>query len=133
MATHDDVRRIARTLPDTTESSEDSAQFAVSVRAGARDGGSAWTWIERIEPKHPRFPNPAVLAVRVINLEEKEALLAVGRPELFTEPHYNGFPAVLVRLAAIAADELEDLLGEAWRAVAPKRLVKAFDAEHPHA
>ncbi len=130
MATHDDVRRVAQTLPDTSESPEDNPQFAVSVRSGARDRGFAWTWMERVEPKRPRIPNPEVLAVRVANLEEKEALLEMGRPELFTEPHYNGFPAVLVRLAAIEADELEDLLIEAWRSVAPKRLVKAFDADH---
>lgn len=130
MATHDDVRRLARTLPDTTESPEDAPQFAVSVRSGARDRGFAWTWMERVEPKRPRIPNPEVLAVRVANLEEKDALLAMGRPELFTEPHYSGFPAVLVRLADIEVDELEDLLIEGWRSVAPKRLVKAFDADH---
>ncbi|MFN8639897.1 MAG: hypothetical protein U0360_10700 [Dehalococcoidia bacterium] len=133
MATHDDVRRVARTLPGTTESAEDARQFAVSVRSGARDRGFAWTWMERVEPKRPRVPNLEVLAVRVASLEEKDALLSMRRPELFTEPHYHGYPAVLIRLADIEADELEDLLIEAWRSVAPKRLVKAYDVVHPPA
>jgi hypothetical protein len=46
----------------------------------------------------------------------------------FTEPHYNRFPAVLVRLEAVDQDELEELLTEAWRIQAPRKLVKEFDA-----
>jgi hypothetical protein len=46
----------------------------------------------------------------------------------FTEPHFNGFPAVLVRLEAVDQDELEELLTEAWRIQAPRKLVKEFDA-----
>lgn len=129
MATTEDVRRIARALPNTTESPPDSPQFAVSVRSGSRDRGFAWTWMERVEPKRPRVPNPEVLAVRVANLEEKEALLEMGRSELFTEPHYNGFPAVLVKLQEIEVDDLEELLVEAWRSVAPKRLAREFEAQ----
>ncbi len=110
MANQSDVRRIALSLPETTESSD---RFAFSVHAGAREKGFAWIWNERVAPKQPRVPNPEVLAVRVANLDEKEALLSMGRAALFTEPHYNGFPAVLVRLAAIELDELEELLIEA--------------------
>jgi len=50
-------------------------------------------------------PNPEVLAVRVASLAEKEELLAADPEKFFTEPHYNGFPAVLVRLPAIDADD----------------------------
>ena len=127
MATQDDVRRIARALPDVTE---DPDRFAFSVRAGAKDKGLAWVWKERVEPGEPRVPNAAVLAVRVANAGEKEMLLA-SDPDagtFFTEPHYNGFPAVLVRLAAIDVDELEELLIDAWRCQAPKKLVKQYDA-----
>jgi hypothetical protein len=132
MATLDDVRRISLSLPNTIES-DDGRGY--SVLAGTKAGaphyrGFCWTWNERIEAGKPRVPNRAVLAIRTANNEEKDALLSMGRPELFTEPHYNGFPAVLVRLAQIEVDELEDLLIEGWRALAPKRLVKAFDAGH---
>lgn len=84
--------------------------------------GFAWAWNERIEPKKPRVPNPEVLAVRVASLAEKEELLAADPEKFFTEPHYNGFPAVLVRLPAIDAGELAELITDAWRCQAPRAL-----------
>ena len=84
--------------------------------------GFAWAWNERIEPKKPRVPNPQVLAVRVASLAEKEELLTADPDKFFTEPHYNGFPAVLVRLPAIDVDELAELITDAWRCQAPRAL-----------
>jgi len=55
-------------------------------------------------------------------------LIAADPEKFFTEPHYNGFPAVLVRLPAIDDEELAELLTDAWRCLAPRALVKAFDA-----
>ena len=72
--------------------------------------------------------DPDVIAVRVANKGDKEALLAADSDKFFTEPHYNGFPAILVRLAAIDPDELEELLVDAWRCMSPAALVKAYDA-----
>ncbi len=111
MATPKDVRRIALALPETQEGEDD---FGFGVRNASRWKGFAWAWNERVEPKKPRVPNPGVLVVRVASRADKEALLASDPAKFFTEPHYNGFPAVLVRLAAIDADELEELLIEAW-------------------
>ena len=124
MASRRDVRRLALSLPETLE---DADYFAFSVRNGTKRKGFAWTWNERVEPKKPRVPNPRVLAVRVANNAEKEALLASDDEKFFTEPHYNGFPAVLVRLAAVDVDELEELLTDAWRCQAPRALVKEFE------
>lgn len=124
MADQADVRRIARGLPDTTEADD---RLAFSVRAGAKEKGFAWRWNERVEPKKPRVPRDDVLAVRVANEAEKQALLASNPDAFFTEPHYNGFPAVLVRLAAVDVDELEELLVDAWRTQAPRAVVKEFD------
>ncbi len=84
--------------------------------------GFAWAWNERIEPKKPRVPNPEVLAMRVASVAEKEELLASDPEKFFTEPHYNGFPAVLVRLPAIDAGELAELITDAWRCQAPRAL-----------
>lgn len=84
--------------------------------------GFAWAWNERIEPKKPRVPNPDVLAVRVASLAEKEELLAADPEKFFTEPHYNGFPAVLVRLPVIDAGELAELITDAWICQAPRAL-----------
>ena len=124
MATQEDVRRITLALPETTEGTDG---FGFSVRNGTKDKGFAWVWMKRIEPKKPRVPQPDVLAVRVANNQEKETLIAADPDKFFTEPHYNGFPAVLVRLAAIEPDELRELLTDAWRTLAPKALVRAFD------
>jgi hypothetical protein len=129
MASQADVRRIALALPDTVESSE---RFAFSVlqqggKTKPQASGIAWVWMERTHPKKPRVANPAVLAVRVDGLSARDMLLASDAKKYFTEPHYAGFPAVLVRLAEVKVAELRELLTEAWRCRAPKELVEAFD------
>ena len=62
--------------------------------------------------------------VRKAGLAEKDMLLASDPAKFFTEPHYNGFPAVLVRLPAVETDELRELITDAWRCQAPPRLVR---------
>jgi len=127
VASQDDVRRLALSLPGTNEA---DGHFAFSVEwPNGKDKGFAWVWMERIHPKRARVPNPEVLAVRVADLEEKELLLASdpAGERFFTEPHYNGFPAVLVRLPGVSSGELEELLVEAWYCMAPKPLRKDFD------
>jgi hypothetical protein len=125
MADQSDVRRIALALPETVEA---DGTFAFSVRNKGRLKGFVWVWQERVEPKKPRVSQPGVIAVRVANAGEKETLLASDGEKFFTEPHYNGFPAVLVRLAAIDPAELAELITDAWRCQAPAALVKQFDA-----
>jgi hypothetical protein len=125
MATQDDVRRIAMSLPETREGAD---HFAFSIPVKGKDKGYAWVWMERVQPKKARVPNPEVLAIRVANLEEKDALLATGEAHFFTEPHYNGFPAILVRLPLIEVDELRELLIDGWRCQAPKALVVEWEA-----
>jgi hypothetical protein len=80
--------------------------------------GFAWVWMERVDPRKPRVANPGVLAVRVATLGEKETLISAEPEKFFTEPHYNGFPAVLVRLAAVKVPELRILLEAAWHSQA---------------
>jgi hypothetical protein len=116
MATQADVRRIALALPETEEA---DGRFAFSVRVKDKLKGFAWVWMERIEPKKPRVANPKVLAVRVANLAQKDLLISAEPEKFFTEPHYNGFPAVLVRLAAVSVGDLRTLLAEAHRCMAP--------------
>jgi hypothetical protein len=125
MADQDDVRRIALALPGTSEADD---RFAFSVLSRGKPKGFVWAWNERIHPKKPRVPNPAVIAVRVASSLEKEALLAADQDKFFTEPHYNGFPAVLVRLAAIDAGELAELITDAWRCQAPRALADALES-----
>jgi hypothetical protein len=73
--------------------------------------------------------NPDALVLRVADLGEREALLQ-GQPDVFfSTPHYDGYPYVLVRLQLVDPVELGELLEEAWRVFAAKRVVKAYDAE----
>jgi hypothetical protein len=73
--------------------------------------------------------NPAALVVRVTDLGEREMLLRSEPEVFFSTPHYDGWPYVLVRLDAVALDELAELLEDAWRVFAAKRVVAAWDAE----
>jgi hypothetical protein len=73
--------------------------------------------------------DPDALVVRVIDVADAEALL-LGRPDAyFSTPHYDGQPYVLVRLDVVEREELAELLEDAWRLRAPKRVLAAYDAE----
>ena len=73
--------------------------------------------------------NPDALVLRVTDLGEREALLQ-GQPDMFfTTPHYDGYPYVLVRLEEVDVVELGELIEEAWRVFAAKRVVAAWEAE----
>jgi hypothetical protein len=119
LATLSDVRRIALSLPGA-DKARDRVAFSVPTKGKLKQ--FAWIWMERIDPKKPRVPNSSVLAVRVSSLAEKDRLLAENPKSLFTEPHYAGFPAVLVRLDEVTAKKLRTLLTEAWRCQAPADL-----------
>jgi hypothetical protein len=119
MASQADVRRIALSLPATEEAPN---HFAFSVRNKGELKGFVWVWMERVAPRKARVPQPKVIALRVANLFDKDFLLALDPVKFFTEPHYDGFPAVLVRLPAVTARELRPLITEAWRCQAPKDL-----------
>lgn len=119
MATQADVRRIALSLPETEEAPN---HFAFSVRNKGKLKGFVWVWMERVDPKKARVLQPKVIAIRVASLDDKDVLLALDPAKFFTEPHYSGFPAVLVRLPAVTGPELKPLITEAWRCQAPKNL-----------
>ncbi len=119
MADEEDVRRIAMSLPETTHEG-----LSYSVRGKS----FAWTYLERVQPKRARVPRPDVLAVRVDGEGVKQALLESDPAVYFTTDHYNGYPAVLVRLPEVDSDELSELLTDGWRVQAPRALVKDFDA-----
>jgi hypothetical protein len=120
MADQEDVRRIALDLPMASED-PDSFRFVVDGKA------FAWVWLERPAPKAARVPNPDVLAVRVAGQTGKDALLALDEEVFFTEPHYDGYPAVLVRLAAIDLELLRSVLTDAWRTRLTRRQLKELD------
>ena len=125
MATWDDVRRVALALPEAAERSSKTGILDWQVR------GRTFAW-ERPLRRADRAalgdaaPDGPVLATGVEDVGVKEALIAEDPAVYFTTPHFDGYPAILVRLDVIAAAELDDLLAEAWLVKAPKRLAKSY-------
>ncbi|HEY3522521.1 MAG TPA: hypothetical protein VGK63_02365 [Candidatus Limnocylindrales bacterium] len=114
MATLDSVRRIVLGLDGVSEDAD--SRFRVAGKL------LCWPWLERVDPRRARVPNRDVLVVRVASEDEKHALIALDDAAFFTEPHYDGYAAVLVRLAAVDPALLERVLTNAWRVVsAPSR------------
>ena len=119
MATRADVRRICLALPETEDT---PGRFAFTVLNKGKQKGFVWVWMERVDPKKARVPQPKVVAIRTTSLVERDLLLELDSDKFFTEPHYAGFPAILVRLAAVTVRELRPLIKDAWRTQAPKDL-----------
>ncbi|MEU4543533.1 MmcQ/YjbR family DNA-binding protein [Nonomuraea dietziae] len=112
MVTEDDVRRIALELPETAERPmHGTPAFYVRAR-----------WFARIREEGD------VLVLPVASEEHKRELVAAEPGTFFTLPHYDGYAAVLVRFGAVEVEELAELLTDAWRLRAPKRVLAAFDA-----
>ena len=122
MATRAQVRRIALALPGVVE---EDGYFAFGFPRNGKVKGFVWVWLERVDQKKARIPNESVIAVRVANLAQRDVLIAADPEKFFTEPHYQGYPAVLVRLPAVTVADLRVLLEEGWRTKAPKALLKS--------
>ena len=128
MATWDDVARICLALPGTTEAlSRGSRHWRVA------DKLFVWERPLRRRDLEEVGDQGEVLGVRTADLDAKEAFL-VEEPEVcFTTSHFDGYPAVLVRLRPLRAPLLRELLTEAWLARAPKTAVRQFLQSHPRA
>jgi hypothetical protein len=124
VATWDDVRRLALALPETTEvPSRGLASWRV------RD--KFFVWERPLRPADLRAlgdaaPAGPILGARVEHLVAKEALLADDPEVFFTTPHFDGYPAVLVRLDDISLEDLEELIVEAWLARAPRKVAREY-------
>jgi hypothetical protein len=109
MASEEDVRRIALSLPETTEKPwYGTPGFRVKDKGFLRI----------------RTEAEGGLVVFVADVGEKEMLLRSDPGKFFTTPHYDGYPAVLVNLPAIDVEELTELITDSWRLKAPKRVLK---------
>ena len=124
MAHWDDVRRIALAMPEAHEhASRDLRQWRV------KDKLFVWERPLRrpdLEALGDAAPDGPILGARVEHLVAKEAVLADDPNIFFTTPHFDGYPAVLVRLEEISAEDLEEVIVEAWLCRAPKRLAQSY-------
>ena len=123
VASWSDVSRVALSLPGTSEGEGDHRSWSV------KDKVIAWERPLRrsdLAALVDAAPKGAILAVRVPDLDAKDAALAELAHACFTTPHFNGYPAVLVRLSQIKVAELRELLTDAWMSRAPKRLAKEY-------
>jgi hypothetical protein len=124
MATWTDVSRVVATLPETAEPTPRTWRVRKKLIVWERPLRKA-----DLEALGADAPDGDVLGARVADEGVKFALIA-DEPEIFfTTPHFDGYPMVLVRLAAIDTTELTELVTDAWLAQAPKTLVKAFRSE----
>lgn len=117
MVTEEDIRRVALSLPG-------SAEKPYNQLPSFRVRTSLFLRIHEL---------PDAFFARCASLEERDELLEAEPGTFFITPHYSQYPGVLVRLSRIGPDEMTELVTEAWRLCAPKRLRAAWDAEHPPA
>jgi hypothetical protein len=128
VADWDDVRRLALALPDTTEQlSRGGPQWRVRDKLFVLDRPLRARDLDELGDA---APTGAVLGARVESLAAKEALLADDPSVYFTTSHFDGYPMILVVLARIDPDELEELIVEAWLSRAPKRLAANYIETH---
>jgi hypothetical protein len=124
VANWDDVRRLAGALPETSERlSRDLRQWRVKDKLFVWERPLRRADLEALGKDAPDGP---ILGARVEHLGAKEALLADDPAVFFTTPHFEGYPAILVRLDHIAVEDLDEVITEAWLARAPKRLAKDY-------
>ena len=127
MASWDDVARMALALPETRERvSRDLRQWVVREKLFVWERPLRRSDLAALGDAAPEGP---ILGARVEHLVAKEALLADDPRVFFTTPHFDGYPAVLVRLDEIGPGDLEELIVEAWLNRAPKRLAAHYLAE----
>ena len=123
MVTWDDVRRRALAMPEATEVvSRGNAQWRVKDKLFVWERPLRRTDLEALGDAAPGGP---ILGARVEHLVAKDAMIADDPEVFFTTPHFDGYPAVLVRLDRIEPDDLDEVIVEAWLARAPPRLLKA--------
>ena len=136
MATLDDVRTIALALPGVVESVDGhrgGASWRTPAGAFVWQRGPSGRDLEQLAALGREWPPGDVVGVRTDGAQVKEALLETYPDAFFTIPHFDGYPAVLVRLDAIDPVQLREVITDAWLLKVTKRVAKEWLAAHPPA
>jgi hypothetical protein len=127
MTSLDEVAEIALMLPEVTETEQRGARnWAVAGKTFAWERPFSKADLKRFGDTVP--PEGPILAVRVENLDVKEAVLAAHRKGFFTIPHFDGYAAVLIQLKTVAKRAVAEAIEDAWLARAPAKLAEEFSA-----
>jgi hypothetical protein len=125
MATLDEVARLVADLPEVTEGERfGNRTWSVGSKAFAWDRPFSKADVRRFGDETP--PEGPILAVRVGDLAEKEAVLAANPDAFFTIPHFDGYAAVLIQLRLVQTKALREILTDGWLAMAPPGLAGEY-------
>lgn len=128
MVSLDDAVRMMTALPEVTEGTRHGHRtWFVAGKAFAWERPFSKADIKRFGDDTP--PSGPILALVTADLEDKEAVLAMGAKGFFTIPHFDGFAALLVQLDVATKKPFRQAVEDAWLASAPERLRHAFPAD----